>query len=159
MATKHHSSKTHSGLGFETLETPQKNRVESAFLIDLRRKPRFDTNFPAEAFAESGEHVYVTISNISFSGLRLEGSRQTVGALLANLNRRTPDTDSHTSLEVHFTVPTDSDHLAPVKVHCRTVYSRRAGKDTYQIGMEFVTFEEGGRATLAQYFSYRGAAR
>lgn len=158
MATKHHSSKTHSGIMFETLESPQNDRVESTFLIDLRRRSRFDTDFPGEAFAESGEHVYVTITNISLSGLRLNASRQAVDALLANLNRRTPDTDSHTSLEVHFSVPTDSDHLAPVTVHCKTVYTRRAGKDTHQIGAEFVTFEE-GREALAQYLSYRGSAR
>ena len=97
MATKHHSTKTHRGFVFETLETPQNDRVESTFLIDLRRRSRVDTHFPGEAFAESGEHVYVTISNISLSGLRLEGSRQTVGALFTNLDRRTPDTDSHTS--------------------------------------------------------------
>ncbi len=102
MATKHHSSKTHSNLVFEPFETPQTDRVESSFLIDLRGQPRFDANFPGEAFAESGEHVYVTITNISLSGLRLDGSRQTVGTLFANLNRRTPDTDSHTSSEVHF---------------------------------------------------------
>ena len=158
MATKHHSSKTNSGIMFETLESPQNDRVESSFVIDLRRRSRFNTDFPGEAFAESGEHVYVTITNISLSGLRLEGSRQTVDALLANLKRRAPDADSHTSLEVHFSVPTDSDHLAPVKVHCKTVYTRRAEKDTHQIGMEFVTFDE-GRAALAQYLSYSGAAR
>lgn len=157
MATKH-SSKAHSGFMFESLETPQNDRVESTFLIDLRRQARFDTDFPGEAFAESGAHVYVTVTNISLSGMRLEGSRQTVGALLANLDRRTPDTDSHQSLEVHFSVPTDSDHLAPVKVHCRTVYTRRAEKDACQIGMEFVTFEE-GRAALAEYLSYRKDAR
>ncbi len=158
MATKRHSSKTDNGFAFESLETPQNHRVESTFLVDLRRHPRFDTHFPGEAFPESGEHVYVTIANISLSGLRLEGSRQTVGALLANLDRRAPDTDSHISLEVHFSVPTDSDHLVPVKVHCKTIYARRAEKNTYQIGLEFVTFEE-GRAALAEYLSYRGAAR
>ena len=93
MATRRHSSKTHSGFMFETLETPQSNRVESSFLIDLRRHPRFDTHFPAEAFADSGEHIYLTITNISRAGLRLEGRRQTVDALFRNLNRRTPDTD------------------------------------------------------------------
>ena len=156
---RHHSSKTQSGFILEPIETLHSNRVGSAFLIDLRRNARFDTNFPGEASAESGEQVYVTITNISLTGLRLEGSRQTIGALFANPDRRTPDTDSHISLEVHFSVPTDSDHLAPVKVHCKTVYTRRAEKDTYQIGMEFVTFEVGGRAALTQYFSYRGAAR
>ncbi len=158
MATRRHSSKTHSGFMFETLETPQSNRVQSSFLIDLRRHPRFDTHFPAETFAESGEHVYVTITNISRAGLRLEGRRQTVGALFRNLNRRTPDTDFHSSLKVHFSLPTHSHHLARVKVHCKTVYTRRAEQDVYQIGMKFVTFEE-GRAALAEYLSYRAAAR
>ncbi len=158
MATKRRSSKTYSGFAFESLETPQNHRVESTFLIDLRRHPRFDTDFPGEALSESGEHVYVTITNISLSGLRLNGCRQTVDALLAKLDRRAPNTDSRISLEVHFSVPTDSEHLVPVKVHCKTIYTRRAGKDTDQIGMEFVTFEE-GRAALAEYMSYRGAAR
>lgn len=158
MATKRDASKTHSDFTFETLESPQRDRVESTFLIDMRRQPRFDTHLPGQAFAENGEHVYVTITNISLSGLRLEGSGQTVDALLANVDRRTPDTDSHTVLEVHFSVPTDSDHIATVKAHCKTVYTRRAEEDTYQIGMEFVTFVE-GRAALARYLSRRGAAR
>jgi diguanylate cyclase (GGDEF)-like protein len=69
-----------------------------------------------------------------------------IGALFGGLNGHNPVTDSHTSLEVHFCVPTDSDDLAPVRVNCKTAYTRRAGRDKYQIGVEFVTFEEGGRA-------------
>ena len=155
MATERHSSKTHRGFMFETLETPQNDRAKSTFLIDLRKHPRFGTDFPAEAFAESGEHVDVTITNVSLSGLRLEGRRQTVGALLDDLDRGT--SESKTSLEVHFSVPTDSDHLDPVKVHCRTVHTRCAEKDTYQIGMKIVTFEE-GHAALDEYLTVRGAA-
>ena len=157
MATKHHSSKTHGGSIFETMETPRAIQVESTFLIDLRREPRFDTHFPGEAFSESGEHVSVTITNVSASGLRLEGCRQSAVTLLSSPNRRAPDTDSQTSLEVHFSLPTDSDHLDPVKVRCRAVY-RRAKEDTYQIGMKVVTFEE-GRAAFAEYLSYRGELR
>ena len=158
MATKHPSSDKRTGLVFETLESPQNDRDESTFLIDLRRQPRFDANLPGEAFSESGEHGPVRITNISLSGLRLEGSRQTVGALFANPNRLTQDTDSHISLQVHFSVPTDSDLLVPVKVHCRTVYTRRASEDTYQVGVKFETFEE-GRVALAEHLTYRGTTR
>ena len=157
MATKHHSSKTHGGCTFETLETPHA-RNKSTFVIDLRREPRFGTHFPGEGFTESGEHASLTITNVSASGLRLECCRQSVVALLGSLNRRTPDTDSQISLEVHFSLPTDSDHLVPVKVRCRAVYNRRAKEDTYQIGTRIVTFEE-GRAALAEYLSYRGELR
>ena len=158
MVRKHHFPKTNSGFIFETLDTPQSDRVQSAFLIDLRRYPRFDTHFPGEIFAKSGEHVYVTITNVSQSGLRLEGRRQAVGALLANLNRRASDTNFHNSLEAHFSVPTHSHRLVPVRVHCKIVYTRRAEKDISQIGMKFVTVEE-GRAALAEYLWYREAAR
>ncbi len=158
MATNRHSPKIHSGFKVETLETTQNDRLESAFLIDLRKHRRFNTLFPGEAFATSGEHLHVTITNVSLSGLRLEGSRQTVDALLANLNGHTPDTDLHTSFEVRFSVPTTSDHLAPVKVHCSVVQTQRAEKDTFQIGMKFVNFEE-GRAALVDYLRYREAAR
>ncbi len=149
---------TAPGTMFETLETPQSNRAEPAFLIDLRRHPRFETNFPGETFAESGQHLSVRITNVSVSGLRLEGSRQTVDALLAKFDRHTLDSDRHTSLEVHFSVPTDSNNLVPVKAHCRIVYTRHAGEDIYQIGMNFVTFEE-GRAALAEYLRDRLATR
>ncbi len=37
MSAKHPSSKTHNGFVFEPLETPQTDRVESTYLIDLRR--------------------------------------------------------------------------------------------------------------------------
>ena len=158
MVTKQHFSDSQDRVMFEALETPQSDRVESTFVIDLRRHARFDTNFPGETFADNSEHVHVTITNLSLSGLRMEGRRETIGALLGDLNDRSPDTDSHAALEVHFSVPPESDHLDPVKVHCRTIYTRCAGKDTYQIGVKFVTFEE-GRATLAEYLSYRGADR
>jgi len=158
MVTKQHSSDSRDRVMFEALETPQSDRVESTFVIDLRRHPRFDTNFPGETFAENGEHVHVTITNLSLSGLQMEARRETIDALLGDLNGRAPDADSHTALEVHFSVPTESDQLDPMKVHCRTIYTRCAEKDTYQIGVKFVSFEE-GRAALAEYLSYRGADR
>jgi hypothetical protein len=37
MATKLPSSRTHGDLVFEPMETPQKDRIESTFLVDLRR--------------------------------------------------------------------------------------------------------------------------
>jgi hypothetical protein len=40
MSTKPPSSKTHGDFVFEPLETPQKDRIESTFLIDLRRPKR-----------------------------------------------------------------------------------------------------------------------
>ncbi len=156
MATDRHHHESDDDFEFEILDTPQNNRIESTYLVDLRRHPRSDTSIPGEAIGESGEHVYVTITNISLRGLRLEGSSQTVRALIANPDRSVPDTEPRTSLKIHFSVPSDSDHLAPVKIHCRTAYTRHAGKDTYQIGMEFLTFEE-GRAALVEYLSNRRA--
>ncbi len=158
MATKPSSSKTHNDLVFESLETPQNHRVESSFLVDLRSHPRFDTDLPGETISESGENMPVSITNISLTGLRLEGSQKTVGALLADIEGRAPDTESEATFEVSFSVPTDSNELYSVKVLCRTVYARPVEEDTYQIGMKFVTFQEGHKS-LVEYLSFRGAAR
>ena len=158
MANKHDSSKTQSGLVFETLPSPQNDRVESTVLVDLRRRTRFNTSLPGEAFTESGAHVHVTITNLSLSGLRLEGNQQMMDALFPKSTGRAPDINMKPSLEVHFSVPTDSNHLALVKVNGRTVYTRCSEKDIYQIGMEFITIE-GGRKALAQYLSSMETAR
>ena len=79
MATKPHSSDKRTGLIFETLESAQNDRDESAFLIDLRRQPRFDANLPGEAFSESGEHGPVTITNISRPWARASAACAVVG--------------------------------------------------------------------------------
>jgi hypothetical protein len=156
MATKHQPYKGHTRFLFETLDTPQSDRVESTLLIDLRTHPRYDTRFPGELVAESGEHVYVTITNVSRFGLQLEGRRETLDAMLTELDLHSPDADSDTTLAVHFTVPTHTDRLVPVKVHAMARYTRRVEQDIYQFGMEFVTFDE-GLAALVEYLSYRQA--
>ena len=60
---------------FETLETAHSQRIESTYLVDLRRHARFDTQYPGIATAERGESVDVAVTNVSRSGLRLEGSQ------------------------------------------------------------------------------------
>ena len=114
MPTTSDPHETDSKLLFETLETAHSQRVESTYLIDLRRHPRFETQFPGTATADSGESADVTVTNISRSGLRLEGSPQTIGTLFASPTREAQHTP--TSLQVSFSVPRDSDHLAAVDV-------------------------------------------
>lgn len=152
MAPKPRPSKDHGNLLFESLETPHSHRVESTFLIDLRRHPRFDTQIPGEAVAPGGEKVSVVISNISLSGLRLEGSQEMLGTLLADINGPAPRAPA--SLQISFSLPGESDQLATVKVQCRTVYTRREKKESYQLGMEFSTFDE-GRGALTEYLLTR----
>jgi len=158
LATENKTSETRSRVLFETLESPSDDRIKSSILVDLRQHPRFDSDFPAKAFTASGECGYGIITSISISGLRLEGSRQMVDTLFAKLSRLTTDWNSEVTLDVHFSVLTESGHLAPVKVHCKTAYTRHKEKGTYQIGMKFVFFEE-GRAAITQYLSHRQAAR
>jgi len=152
MAPKPRPSNGHGPLLFESLETAHSRRVESTLLIDLRRHPRFDTQFQGEVVAPGGEKAVVVIANLSLSGLRLEGSQESLDALIDSLNEPRPS--APIPLQVSFSLPSDSDHPAAVKVQCRTVYTRRAQEDTYQLGMEFVKFDE-GRAALTEYLLSR----
>ena len=152
MAPKPRPSNGYGSLLFESLETAHSRRVESTFLIDLRRHPRFDTQFHGEIVAPNGQTVHGVIANLSLSGLQLEGNQETLGPLLASLNGPSPR--APISLRVSFSLPSDSEQLAAVTVQCRAVYARRTRKDTYQLGMEFLTFHE-GREALADYLLTR----
>lgn len=155
MATKPAPPEVDRGLLCETLETPHSQRIESSFLIDLRKHPRYDTDLPAEVVGESGERASVTITNISLSGLRLEGSAQSFGAFFAKGHDL--DQPTSTSLQVGFSLPSDSAHLVAVSVQSRVVYTRCKAADTYQAGMEFIEFHEGEDA-LREYLFYRRTA-
>jgi hypothetical protein len=137
---------------FEQLDTHYSHLVEATVLIDLRRHPRFDTQFPAEAISENGRTTLVTITNISRSGLRLEGSRKMLDALFPDFSLQTRH--SPTSLQVDFAVPGGSDRHLAVKVQCKSVYIRHEKKDAWQIGMTFIEFNAGCEA-LTKYLLLR----
>ena len=107
-----------SGTLFETLDTLHSQRVETTYLINLRRHVRFDTDMPATAIAENGEVAAVRIANLSRSGLRLDGDQQIAEILDVGTE------DVPIFLQVCFSVPSDPDLLIPVNVRCRTVYTR-----------------------------------
>lgn len=140
------------GFHMEIIETPFSRLVESTTLVDLRKQPRHDTQIPAEAIAESGEKVLGIITNISQSGLRLEGLHQMVNTLLPDFNHR----DKHlpVTFEVYFTIPESSCHSNEVRIKCSTAYTKPTTQNIYQIGVKFVAFEEGSDA-LADYLTAR----
>lgn len=138
----------------EPLSTPHRRRVESTYLVDLRREPRFDTHFPARALAASGAGVDVLVTNISLSGLRLEGDLQMIQALLPGLERL--DQHSPVSLQVVFVLPAPVARPASVTAHCRTVYARSEGEEFYQIGVKISAFDA-GRDAFAEYILNRQA--
>jgi len=138
----------------EIIETPSSQFAESTFLIDLRRKPRYDTHLPAEAIAVSGEKVLGIITNISQSGLRLEGLHQMVNTLIPDFNYW----DKHlpVTFDVCFRIPESSCHSNEVRIKSRTVYTKQTEEDIYQIGVQFIAFDEGSDA-LADYLAARAS--
>jgi hypothetical protein len=140
------------GFLFEPLDTHYSHLAEATVLIDLRRHPRFDTQFPAEATAENGQVVHATITNISRSGLRLEGNRKMLYVLFPDFSCQTGHTP--TSLQVDFSVPVGSERNVEVKARCRTVYIRHESNDVWKIGMAFTEFKAGCQA-LTDYLLLR----
>jgi hypothetical protein len=139
----------------EPVETQQRQRNESSYLIDLRRQPRYDVQVPAEAVTEHGEPVHVFITNISLSGMRLEDGLPMLTALF----QETEPLAEHnpTLVQVFFTLPDASGQLAPVKVQCRSVYTRCERENNYQVGLEIRSFTE-GQAAYTAYLKQREAA-
>ncbi|MGD2137140.1 MAG: hypothetical protein PVJ66_01830 [Gammaproteobacteria bacterium] len=139
------------GFTFEAMDTPQNQRVRStAVLIDLRREVRVDTRFPAEVFTETGMSVPAIVSNLSRSGLQLEGSRQMVETLFPGHSPRSV----HTAVPVlvAFALPGATTRPVAVQVQCNSVYVRQSSPDCWHIGMQFAGFV-GGRDSLYGYLS------
>ena len=137
---------------FEPLDTHYSHLAKATVIIDLRRHPRFDTRFPAEATSENGQTIHATITNISRSGLRLEGTRKMLDALLPDFSLQTAYTPA--SLQVDFAVPDGLDRHLAVKVQCKTAYVRHERMDAWQIGMAFTEFNAGDKA-LSDYLLLR----
>lgn len=54
-------------------------------------------------------------------------------------------------VKVQFDVPVDDIHKVQVAVECDVVYLRRVSRDTFHLGMSFVSFSENGQQYLDQY--------
>ena len=137
---------------FEPLETHYSHLADASVLVDLRKHPRFDTCFPAEAVTADGRKAHATITNLSRSGLRLEGSRKMLDDLFPDFNRL----DGHTPipLRVDFAVPADPERHLGVRVQCESAYIRQEKKDSWQIGMAIISFDAGFEA-LTRYLLFR----
>ena len=151
-----HRFESDSGVIIETLETPQSRLVSSTTLVDLRRKPRYDTHLPGEAILADGNRAYVTITNLSLSGLRFEEPEQNLATLLPV----TSPGSEHlpVTLTVCFAVPGLPAQPGDIRVRCKTVYVRRSQHGSCQVGVRFTTFDE-GREALAGYIAIRESDR
>ena len=150
-----HRFESDSGVIIETLETPHSRLVASTTLVDLRRKPRYDTQFPGEAISANGNRAYVTITNLSLSGLRFEGAEQNLATLLPITS---PGGEHHpVALTVCFAVPGLPEKPGDIEVRCKTAYGHRGKHGNCQVGVQFTTFDE-GRKALADYIAFRKAS-
>lgn len=151
-----HRYESDSGVIIETLETPHSRLVDSTVLVDLRRAPRYDTQFPGEATLANGNKAYVTITNLSLSGLRFEQAAQQ----LAHLVPVTSPGDEHrpVTLTLCFAVPGRRGQAGDIRVQCKSVYAHRGPQDVCQVGARFIRFDE-GRKALAAYIAYRETGR
>ena len=140
----------------ESMDTADSRRTNSTTFVDLRKKPRYITQLPGEAISEKGDRAYVLITNVSLSGLRLEGSGQGLVSLLPKINQSGPHTPA--TLKVCFSVPGPLDQSSDIKVECQTVYVIREERYSYKIGMKFTAFDK-GEDVFENYISARASIR
>ena len=139
----------------DTIDTPQSRRVDSTFLVDLRGSPRIEVSFPAEVCRRGRPSFLAMVTNISRTGLRVEGCREMIESLFSGEVRL----DDHEPVIARFRLEVfDADgneHV--VSVRGRTVYAR-SDNGRYQVGVQFVEFEE-GRDVLFDYLASQGVLK
>ncbi|NIB40895.1 PilZ domain-containing protein [Pseudomaricurvus alkylphenolicus] len=121
---------------------------------EMRRHRRVATAFQAQASTKDGSQVIGTIRDISFSGLRLEGDRALLNALMPNIERHNQHIPAPITIE--FDLP-DRQEKARARVVSGAAYTRRSDNDTYQIGMQLIDVEDGAEA-LTGFLVSQGAA-
>lgn len=142
------------GKSAQLYAVPGSYNIELTATADLRRHTRIDTFILTEAFTASGDMTIGLISNLSLSGLCLEGSRQMVDTLLPNASRHNQHIPS--PIRLCFELPGTPAATTKAQVLSGTAYTRRADKDTYHIGMHFIDIEQ-GLEVLTEYLSASGA--
>lgn len=140
----------------ESMDTMDSWRNASTTLVDLRKKPRYAAVFPGKVNSESGNSTPVTITNISESGLRVEGNLPDLPRLMPHMDQN----EQHTpvSLQVCFSLPGPSNQICDIQVQCESVYVIFGNYRDFKIGMQFTAFEEGYDSFL-EYISFRRYGR
>ncbi len=121
---------------------------------EQRRHPRVETFMLAEAYTELGDTAVGLITDLSFAGLRLEGSRQMLDTLMPNISRENQHIPA--PIRIHFELPGHQALNAKAQVRGGATYTRRKNRGTYQIGMHFIEIIEGIKA-LSCYLTEHGA--
>ena len=133
---------------------PKDQAIEITSTAELRAYKRIETFILAEAHTELGENAVGLITDLSFAGLRLEGSRQMLDTLMPNVKRENQHIPA--PIKIHFELPGHHSLNATAQVRGGATYTRRKDRGTYQIGMHFIDIIEGLDA-LASYLTERGA--
>lgn len=132
----------------------ESHSIELTTTADMRRHTRVDTLILAEVFTENGEATIGLITDISLSGLRLEGGREMLDTLMPNTRRQNQHIPA--PVQVHFQLPSNEALNATAQVLTGAAYTRRLDKDTYHVGMHFIDIQEGAES-LQNYLANRGA--
>ena len=112
---------------------------------ERREYPRIEAELRAEVSTREGRSVAVTVVNISRSGFCLRLDRDAALALSSRGLLSPGD-----SLRLRMSLPVQAERLA-CAAKCKTVWVRRLGQHTYELGGEFQRFEAKGTTALERY--------
>ena len=148
------ASKRAENLSMDTLSTAHTERVNSSYLVELRKNPRYATRLEALVVSTTGASALATVVDLSAGGLRLQLDQTAFTAILPGESR----SSAHNPVEltIYFNLPGDPQQPPSVRLSARTIH-RICGEDgLYQLGVSFNSILD-GRAELRHYLKYRKA--
>lgn len=120
---------------------------------NLRYHNRVSTQFSATMKTGAGLTLSGVISNISKAGLMIECSRQVIEDLIPIDS--TPSLKTPIRLEVAFDLWFDNTNQQRLTSVCNIIHVRRKSRETYQVGIEFLTFPEDNYGIVEKYVELR----
>ena len=96
-----------------------------------------------------GEVIHALTVNLSPAGIQLACDRVAVNSILPMSQRPLPSRNREFYVRLRF--PESSGVPDVVETRCAAIFSRRVAENEYRIGLQFLSFEDGGYGKLERF--------
>lgn len=118
---------------------------------NLRDQQRADVTIEVTVKKPNGDSLSCTASNLSRAGIMLLCDFETVKQLIPN--QTTPAPGDWIYVTTRFAIPVVAAQTVSVAADGHIVHLRRIARDQFQVGVQFIEFENNGFNYVDQYVS------
>ncbi len=133
---------------------PKKPQLKA---VERRTATRYRVDFPCRVTTAEMVTVPGLISDLSLSGLQMQGDTAFVHTLYPNFKRQ--DWRTPIKVQIDFSVPTTRKESTAVSMTCQLVYCRRMQEQVFKIGCQYLEINSQAQETLEDHIKTFGVPK